>query len=145
MRILDLAIKDLLQLSRDWKSALFLLVMPVIFTLMFGFAFGGLDSEQDPRMPVGVLNLDGNSLLSASLLELMEKSGVIRPVLWEEDLDNLEREVQNEDLPAGLVIPAGYSEQMLRGEAVSPDDVLRASRTADLLTRRLLLNDGAAP
>ena len=30
--------------------------------------------------------------------------------------------------------------RMLRGEAVSPDDALRASRTADLLTRRLHLD-----
>ena len=30
--------------------------------------------------------------------------------------------------------------RMLRGEAVSADDVLRASRTADLLTRRLHLD-----
>lgn len=30
--------------------------------------------------------------------------------------------------------------RMLRGEAVSPDDVLRLTRTADLLTRRLHLD-----
>jgi len=36
MRILDLTIKDLKQLTRDWRSAVFLLVMPIAFTLMFG-------------------------------------------------------------------------------------------------------------
>jgi hypothetical protein len=30
--------------------------------------------------------------------------------------------------------------QMLRGEPISPDDALRASRTADLMTRRLHLD-----
>jgi hypothetical protein len=35
--------------------------------------------------------------------------------------------------------------RMLRGEAVSPDDALRASRTADLLTRRLHLDRHAKP
>src|SRR5262249_19204149 len=35
--------------------------------------------------------------------------------------------------------------RMLRGESVSPDDVLRASRTADLLTRRLHLDRHTKP
>jgi hypothetical protein len=35
--------------------------------------------------------------------------------------------------------------RMLRGDAVSPDDALRASRTADLLTRRLHLDRHAKP
>jgi hypothetical protein len=35
--------------------------------------------------------------------------------------------------------------RMLRGEAVSPDDALQASRTADLLTRRLHLDRHAKP
>ncbi len=39
MRILALVSKDLLQITRDIKSALFLIVMPVTFTLFFGFAF----------------------------------------------------------------------------------------------------------
>ena len=33
MRILDLARKDLFQILKDWKSGLFLLVMPILFTL----------------------------------------------------------------------------------------------------------------
>ena len=41
MRVIDLAIKDLTELVRDWKAALFLVIMPVAFTLLFGFAFGG--------------------------------------------------------------------------------------------------------
>ena len=41
MRILDLTLKDLKQLTRDWKSALFLVIMPVAFTLLFGFVFSG--------------------------------------------------------------------------------------------------------
>jgi ABC-2 type transport system permease protein len=39
MRILDLAIKDLKQIMRDWKSALFIVLMPIVFTLFFGWIF----------------------------------------------------------------------------------------------------------
>ena len=34
MRIIDLALKDLLQIIRDWKAAFFLIVMPIGFTLL---------------------------------------------------------------------------------------------------------------
>ncbi len=40
-RILAITSKDLLQLVRDGKIYLFLLVMPIAFTLLFGYAFGG--------------------------------------------------------------------------------------------------------
>jgi ABC-2 type transport system permease protein len=60
-RIVDLAIKDLRQITRDRKSFLFLLVMPIVFTLLFGFAFGG-NSTADPRLPVGLADDDGSEL-----------------------------------------------------------------------------------
>jgi hypothetical protein len=39
MRILDLARKDIQQILRDWKSALFLVIMPIIFTVFFGLIY----------------------------------------------------------------------------------------------------------
>ena len=41
MKFIDIAIKDLYQLFKDWKTAIFLIVAPILFTLMFGFMFGG--------------------------------------------------------------------------------------------------------
>ena len=41
MRMIDLALKDLTQLIRNWKAATFLLIMPLAFTLFFGFLFDG--------------------------------------------------------------------------------------------------------
>jgi len=35
LRILDIAFKDLMQLSRDFKTFMFLLIMPIIFTFVF--------------------------------------------------------------------------------------------------------------
>ena len=77
MRVLDLAIKDLTQLVRDWKAAFFLLAMPVFFTLMFGFVFGG-SGQEDTRLVVGLLDED-HGRMSAHLESSLENSGVIRP------------------------------------------------------------------
>ena len=41
MRILALMLKDLQQIARDKKSALFLVLMPILFTVFFGAAFAG--------------------------------------------------------------------------------------------------------
>ena len=49
-RILDLTFKDLLQLLRDRMTFLFLLIMPILFTLLFGFATGAFSRGlTDPR------------------------------------------------------------------------------------------------
>ena len=45
MRVIDLAIKDLTQIVRDWRAAIFLLIMPIAFTILFGFAFGGFGND----------------------------------------------------------------------------------------------------
>ncbi|MBC8508139.1 MAG: ABC transporter permease [Anaerolineales bacterium] len=116
MRILNLALNDLLQIIRDWKSFLFLLIMPVIFTLVFGFAFGGFDTgdeEVDPRLPVGFVDQDQEQI-SPVLFALLKKSDAIRPVTFEEDttLEELERIVAEDELAAMIIVPDGYSESL---------------------------------
>ena len=84
MRILNLAGKDLLQITRDWKSALFLVVMPILFTLFFGFVFAPEQDGDDPRLPVGLLNQDPAGSLAAGLNDLLTASDVVRPVTLDE-------------------------------------------------------------
>jgi ABC-2 type transport system permease protein len=108
MRVIDLALKDLLQIVRDWKSALFLLVMPILFTLFFGFIFGSSGAGDDPRLPVGFVDHDGASALSTSLQDLMETSDAIRLVILEGDeADRAADLVRDEDLAAVVIVPAG--------------------------------------
>jgi len=118
MRMLDLTLKDLRQISRDRMAFLFLLVMPIVFTLMFGFAFAGADgeTESDPRLPVAFLDRDQGSL-SAPLQVLLAASDVIRlaPAGEGEGQAELEAAVAGESLAAVLVVPDGYSTQMLVG------------------------------
>ncbi|RPI87687.1 MAG: ABC transporter permease [Chloroflexi bacterium] len=112
MRIIDLAFKDIVQILRDWKSALFLVIMPVIFTLFFGFVFNPSTSganESDPRLPIGLVNLDPGSSISGSLVSLLEKSDVIRPIiLGAEDADQISEMVAEGELAAAIQVPDGY-------------------------------------
>jgi len=117
-RIIDIALKDLVQLLRERETFLFLLIMPLVFTLLFGFAFGGFSSgESDPRLPVGYLDQDDSSL-SRELHGLLAASEVIR--LDEDEaraLADLEKLVVDEtrSVAAAIVVPAGYGESVLAG------------------------------
>lgn len=120
MRILDIAINDLRQLSRDRTSFVFLLVMPLTFTLLFGFAFGGFsvgegDEPEDPRLAIIVLDLDG-SALSGELPALLEGSTVVRPANSAATETELEERLANGDFAAGLIIPAGFGAAAYAGE-----------------------------
>jgi ABC-2 type transport system permease protein len=114
IRIFDIALKDLLQLLRDRKVFLFLLIMPVIFTFLFGFAFGGFSQDSaDDRLPVGFLDQDG-SRLSRQLRDLLKGSDVIRLetniFYTSADLQSL---VADDKLAAALIIPPSYGQGLL--------------------------------
>jgi ABC-2 type transport system permease protein len=117
--ILDITLKDLTQLGRNRITFLFLLIMPIAFTLLFGYAFGGFSKETpDPRLPMGYLDLD-NSKSSRQLGELLAGSAVIRLVENQKgSLSDLESLVSKKDLAAAIVVPAGYGEALLKGDAL---------------------------
>jgi ABC-2 type transport system permease protein len=124
MRIIDLILKNVTQIVRDWKAAFFMLVVPIIFTLLMGFIFGGFGGgEEDPRLPVGFVDQD-ESTVSAHLLALLEGSDAVRPVALE-DADKAEEQVRDEELAAAVIVPAGY------GDRVFSDDPLRPTVIVD--------------
>jgi ABC-2 type transport system permease protein len=104
-----------MQLSRDSKTFVFLVFMPVVFTLLFGFAFGGFSSPGDPRLPVGYINQD-NRWISQELHDQLARSETVRldenAFLSATDVEKL---VADGKLPAALIVPAGYTQAMLEG------------------------------
>ncbi|MEJ2210073.1 MAG: ABC transporter permease [Anaerolineae bacterium] len=116
MRSIDLALKDLVQVVRDWKSALFLVVMPILFTLFFGFVLSPAGAEGDARLPVGLLNRDGTDSVAVYLERLLAASDVVRPVaLDEEQAADLDGQVRDGDLAAAVVVPEGFGAESLAG------------------------------
>jgi hypothetical protein len=136
MRAIDLATKDLLQIFRDWRAALFLIIMPIAFTLLFGFAFGGFGgpNQGDPRLPVTIINHDLQNL-SLILVEMLEDSSVIKVESSdEEDFGRLKDDVKDGEVAAAIIIPAGFSEGMISGQVMAltiiSNPVDNAGRTA---------------
>jgi len=119
IRIFDIALKDLVQLSRDFKTFMFLLIMPILFTFLFGYAFGGFGgNDSDSRLPVGYISQDDNWITDA-LHDLLSESEVIR---LEENLflspSDLERLVADGDLAAAVIVPDGYGRAVLKDKTV---------------------------
>jgi ABC-2 type transport system permease protein len=135
MRILDLARKDLVQIIRDWKSALFLVVMPILFTVFFGLIFASSDAQGDARLPVGFLNQDAEGSLAAGLGDLLAASEVVRPVtVGPAEAAGLDEQIRDGDLAAAVIVPEGFGQGTLAGQAphltVIADRATTAGQTA---------------
>ncbi len=117
MRILSLARKDLKQMFQSWQTAFFLLIMPIGFTLMFGFMFGGFGGKvEDPRLVIGLLDAD-QSTYSQNLTKMIETSEAVRPVTnGDATEDSLRKQVEDGSIVAAVLIPAGMEDALLAGE-----------------------------
>src|SRR5512137_195236 len=109
MRILDLTFKDLAQILRDKRSLLFLVAMPIVFTLFMGFAYkgGGDEAPADTRIMLGWVNNDPGGSLSRHLQEMLNESGNFK--LVELAPEAASETVRNGDVAGALIVPAGFS------------------------------------
>src|SRR5512137_2674904 len=115
MRILHIAIKDLSQILRQKKSALFLLVMPLLFTWLMGVLFGQ-NSNADPRLPVGLVDRDGG-ILSTHLSTLLDDSRSIQLRTLDDVADvDLQEQIRSQEFPAIIIVPEGFSRRTLAGD-----------------------------
>jgi ABC-2 type transport system permease protein len=116
MRILDLALKDLSQILRDKRSLLFLVAMPIAFTLFMGFAYrsGENGKPQDPRMPLAWVEETPGGTLSELLYTRLEASDTLKPV----QMDKAEAlaALQKREVDGVLVIPSGFAEEAQAGK-----------------------------
>ena len=130
MRVIDITLKDLTQIVRDWRAATFLLAMPIAFTLMFGFMFGGFSAgETDPRLPVAYLDDDGGEV-ATQFFQMLEVSSVIRPVF---DVDqDVEKQVADEELAAAVIVPPGFSAGVIENQPIRITVIADSSTTAGM-------------
>jgi ABC-2 type transport system permease protein len=133
--ILTIAQKDLTQIARNRMTFLFLLIMPVAFTLMFAYAFSGTGQPADPRLPVGYLDQDGGRF-SPDLELILSESAVIRlqadPA---QTPDELARLVSKDKLAAAVIVPAGWSQSLLDGTPLPLTVIADETKTTGMTIR----------
>lgn len=118
MKILDLAIKDLSQILRDLRSLLFLVAMPIAFTLFMGFAYSAGengDENADSRLGLAYVDPQPESRLSQMLFARLEESDAVKVIRLEQAqaLESLRRG----EVAGVLVLPGDFEAQARDGNA----------------------------
>jgi len=106
MRFLELCKRNLKETYRDPLSLGFLLGFPLVFMLLFGFAFSG---ETTPTYSLGVLDQDQSEISQAFVDEALATAFEI--TLYDDSSQALE-DLKAGDLRAYITIPQGFGEQV---------------------------------
>jgi len=121
MRTLDIAMKDLVQILRDRQSLLFLVAMPIIFTLFMGMAFQTPQDDAGTRLVLALVDHEAAAepsappMLGKQIAAQIERSGLVQLVPMAE-AEALEA-VQEQEAAAALIIPPGFSAAAVSGSA----------------------------
>jgi ABC-2 type transport system permease protein len=106
-----LARKDLLETARDKLSFIFILLMPLAFTLFFGLLFGAGSAAE--KLPLAVWDADRGDA-ARQLVARLQSSPVVRVVA--KDGTELEQWMADDRAAAGLIIPEGYGAALATGK-----------------------------
>lgn len=156
VKFLSLAIKALKQTIRDRRSLLFLLLFPVVFMIIFAFAFGSPSSLGTGTTPheIAVLNLDRGATVSvnnttqhvndgASFTQLLENITYAQTdthmfALNNVSADQAQTMLKSRSLDAVITIPENFSQAVVALANASA----RAETTSDIGLR--VINGSAA-
>jgi ABC-2 type transport system permease protein len=131
MPVFTLAAKDLRLLLRDARSAVILLVTPLLLILVLGLALGeGFGEKPDERLRISVVNLDAGLKTQQSFPDKPWSEVVIDDLSATKDIrleiigdrDEAERLIARGSRAAVLIFEADFSERMSRCSFLSKGD-----------------------
>jgi ABC-2 type transport system permease protein len=119
-KIFLIGLKDLKMMFRDRAALILMLVAPFALTIGLGLATGQMSASSDSGVsdiPLIIVNQDGGELGDAlvSVFQSDELSGLVKPTLAD-DFDAARREVDEDNVAAAILIPAGFSGSIIPQE-----------------------------
>jgi ABC-2 type transport system permease protein len=127
--VYHLALKEFLHLWRDRRTLAFLLLMPSIMTVLFGFAIG---NPKVTALRTRVLDLDGGRI-GSEYVESIEGSLTFKPEIVgdasEADVARAEEDLRTDRLAAFVVLPAGLTRDADEGRPARVRVVVDGSDT----------------
>ena len=129
-RLLAVASKEILQILRDSRSLIIVLIMPVILVLLFGYGVS-LDLK---HLPIYVYDRDG-SQQSQDLLKRFQASDYFEIVHVANSYAELPRALDDGDAKVAVVIPWDFSNRLHDGRPVQVQALVDATddNTANVL------------
>ena len=127
--IYHLALKEFLHLVRDRRTLAFLILMPSVLTVIFGYAIG---SPRVTGIHTRIVDLDGGRI-AEEYEEAMSGSITFKPEVvrdaTEQDVADAEEALRRDDISAFVVIPKGLSDTVEDGGSGTVRAVVDASDT----------------
>jgi ABC-2 type transport system permease protein len=105
-RVRALTVKEILRVFREPANLFMLIMLPLVMTLVFGIAFGGIGGGGDVQYGVAIVDQDASSW-SGELVSGLNSSGVLVPQYFEDDASGQDALSQGK-VSAVLVIPSGF-------------------------------------
>jgi len=110
-RTISIMKKEFIHIKRDVPSLIIALLMPVIFTLLFGYAVN-TDVE---TVDMVILDMD-KSYQSHELIDKFEATRYFKPTQYLKNTGEIRASIMNNVAEVALVIPAGFGEKLVNGE-----------------------------
>jgi ABC-type multidrug transport system permease subunit len=110
----SVARKEFLHIWRDRRVLILLLVLPPIFTLVFGHAF---EVGEMTNVPAVLINADANAPRAQRFVDRISKSKTFQ---WrvQSPASELDTDLLRQGVQAALVVPPGWSESLANGKPV---------------------------
>lgn len=119
MNFISIARKDMLILAKDRSTLLQLFVLPLVFIVLYvGIGTAATSgAEEDQRILVPVVNMDPEGEMSQNLIDNLNARGGLRADVYEQE--EAQELLDSGEINRLLIIPDGFSEDVLSGEKVA--------------------------
>lgn len=115
MKILSIAWKDIQIFVRDRGGLITSFVLPMLFIVVFSYAFGGIGDE-DEVITLPVVDLDGGEVAQELIAGVNRVAGV-KIMLYEEA--DARAQIEADEIEVALFISAGFSDGVAAGQPVT--------------------------
>jgi ABC-2 type transport system permease protein len=126
MKFMSIASKAAKELLRDRRGLIMILIFPMFFMVVFGFAFGGMGEENEPHN-LAVINYDEGATLPLTSEELNfgdNFTQILKDVKYQDSdvkifnvtetsLGEADDLLKDRKVDAAVIIPANFSESIL--------------------------------
>lgn len=155
MKFLSIAIKDLKELLRDRRGLFFILLFPILFMLVFGFAFGGMGQANTPYN-LAIVNYDqganmplnnqstnfGNNLTQILKEAKYQNSDVYLFNVTEISESEADQQLKTRKIDAELIIPENFSQSvvaLINSTILSTTNPLSAASSSSNISSTLII------
>lgn len=99
--------KEFIHVFRDRASLFMVLMMPIVFMMLFGYA---VNTDVD-HIPTAVLDMDKTEA-SRELILNFQNTGFFQMSLYADNIEVMDKAFENNDIKAGLIILPAYSSEL---------------------------------